>query len=78
MAKARTAYACTECGGQTSKWQGQCPHCNGLRLKPESLAVEAAVQEAVASGQGTQEIGGSLGTSETGDYIAAHVRRSQS
>jgi 3-isopropylmalate dehydrogenase len=49
-----------------------------LGLKPESLAVEAAVQEAVASGEGTQEIGGSLGTSETGDYIAAHVRRSQS
>ncbi len=27
MAKARTLYACTECGGQSPKWQGQCPHC---------------------------------------------------
>ncbi|MEP6998029.1 MAG: hypothetical protein ABI900_10280, partial [Betaproteobacteria bacterium] len=27
MAKTKTAYACTECGGQSSKWQGQCPHC---------------------------------------------------
>jgi len=48
-----------------------------LGLRPEALAVEAAVQEAVSSGQGTQEIGGSLGTRETGDYIAAHIRRTQ-
>jgi 3-isopropylmalate dehydrogenase len=46
-----------------------------LGLKPEALAVEAAVQEAVAAGQGTREIGGALGTRETGDYIAAHIRR---
>ncbi len=46
-----------------------------LGLKPEALAVEAAVQEAVASGQGTQEIGGSLGTRETGDAIAKGIRR---
>jgi 3-isopropylmalate dehydrogenase len=32
--------------------------------------------DAVASGQGTAEIGGSLGTRETGDYIA-HIRRTQ-
>jgi 3-isopropylmalate dehydrogenase len=46
-----------------------------LGLRSESLAVEAAVQEAVASGQGTQEIGGSLGTRETGDAIARGIRR---
>jgi isocitrate/isopropylmalate dehydrogenase len=46
-----------------------------LGLKPEALAVEAAVQDAVVAGQGTREIGGSLGTRETGDYIAAHIRR---
>jgi 3-isopropylmalate dehydrogenase len=46
-----------------------------LGLQPEARAVEAAVQEAVISGQGTREIGGSLGTRETGDYIAAHIRR---
>ena len=27
MAKANSQYVCNECGGQTSKWQGQCPHC---------------------------------------------------
>ena len=25
--KARTAYVCTECGGEHSKWQGQCAEC---------------------------------------------------
>jgi 3-isopropylmalate dehydrogenase len=46
-----------------------------LGLKPESLAIDAAVQEAVVSGQGTSEIGGSLGTRETGDAIAKGIRR---
>ena len=46
-----------------------------LGLKTEALAVETAVQDAVVAGQGTREIGGSLGTRETGDYIAGHIRR---
>ena len=49
-----------------------------LGLAPEAQAVEAAVQQAVASGHGTREIGGSLGTRETGDYIAARVLRTRS
>ncbi|MCP5162788.1 MAG: DNA repair protein RadA [Hahellaceae bacterium] len=28
MAKARTAYVCTECGSDYSKWIGQCASCN--------------------------------------------------
>jgi 3-isopropylmalate dehydrogenase len=45
-----------------------------LGLKLEAAAVEAAVQKAVLEGQGTKEIGGSLGTRETGDYIAKGIR----
>lgn len=33
MSKAKTVYQCSACGGQSPKWQGQCPHCgewNGL------------------------------------------------
>lgn len=41
MAKARTVYACTECGGQVLKWQGQCPHCQAWNTLVESVA-EAA------------------------------------
>src|SRR5437899_4504605 len=42
MAKARTAYACTECGGQTSKWQGQCPHCSAWNTLVETIAAKPA------------------------------------
>ena len=42
MAKAKTIYYCTECGGQTAKWQGQCPHCMAWNTLVESVA-EVAV-----------------------------------
>ena len=38
MAKAKTIYSCTECGGQTLKWQGQCPHCEAWNTLVESVA----------------------------------------
>jgi 3-isopropylmalate dehydrogenase len=46
-----------------------------LGLGREAAAIEAAVKESVVMGHGTAEIGGSLGTRETGDYIANAVRR---
>src|SRR6267378_1064988 len=45
-----------------------------LGLKEEAAAVEAAVQNAVVSGHGTKEIGGSLGTRETGDVVAGNLK----
>ena len=42
MAKQKTVYACTECGGSSPKWQGQCPHCNAWNTLVESLAEAAA------------------------------------
>ncbi|HVY04786.1 MAG TPA: DNA repair protein RadA [Burkholderiales bacterium] len=38
MAKAKTVYTCTECGGQTLKWQGQCPHCTAWNTLVETVA----------------------------------------
>ncbi|MCB5189901.1 DNA repair protein RadA [Methylobacillus arboreus] len=38
MAKAKTIYVCTECGGQTPKWQGQCPSCMAWNTLVESIA----------------------------------------
>jgi 3-isopropylmalate dehydrogenase len=49
--------------------------CETLDLKQEALAIEAAVKQAVVSGNGTREIGGTLGTRETGDYITALISR---
>ncbi len=42
MAKQKTVYSCTECGGSSPKWQGQCPHCNAWNTLVESLAEAAA------------------------------------
>jgi DNA repair protein RadA/Sms len=38
VAKPKTLYACTECGGQALKWQGQCPHCQAWNALEEALA----------------------------------------
>src|SRR5438094_5343894 len=47
-----------------------------LGLKPEAATIEAAVKDAVVTGHGTKEIGGSLGTKETGDFIARAMQLS--
>ena len=44
-----------------------------LGLAAEARALEAAVQHAVQSGNVTQDVGGTLGTRETGDFIASQV-----
>jgi DNA repair protein RadA/Sms len=38
MAKAKSVYSCTECGGQVLKWQGQCPHCQAWNTLVEAVA----------------------------------------
>ncbi|MEO9382666.1 DNA repair protein RadA [Chromobacterium phragmitis] len=42
MAKNKTVFSCTECGGQSPKWQGQCPHCNAWNTLVEAVAAPAA------------------------------------
>jgi DNA repair protein RadA/Sms len=59
MAKARTIYTCTECGGQSLKWQGQCPSCSEWNTLVET-ALEATGKTAgahrFASLAGTTEV----------------------
>ncbi len=38
MAKSKSIYSCTECGGQTLKWQGQCPYCQVWNTLVETIA----------------------------------------
>jgi DNA repair protein RadA/Sms len=42
--KTRTIYACTECGGTSPKWQGQCPSCSAWNTLVESVATPAATR----------------------------------
>jgi isocitrate/isopropylmalate dehydrogenase len=45
-----------------------------LGLEADARAVEAGVEQAVRTGHVTPDVGGTLGTKETGDYIAGQVR----
>ncbi|QBK03882.1 DNA repair protein RadA [Hylemonella gracilis] len=38
MAKEKTVYTCGECGGSSSKWLGQCPHCKAWNSLVETVA----------------------------------------
>ncbi len=34
--RVKTQYVCSECGGTSPKWQGQCPHCNAWNTLSEA------------------------------------------
>jgi DNA repair protein RadA/Sms len=38
LAKAKTIYVCNTCGGNTPRWQGQCPACQAWNTLEESLS----------------------------------------
>ena len=44
MPKVRTHFLCTDCGGESHRWQGQCPHC-----KAWNTLVEERVRPAIAA-----------------------------
>ncbi len=50
MAKAKTIYACTECGGASPKWQGQCPQCGVWNTLVETVAATTAVRFQTVAG----------------------------
>jgi len=49
--KARTVYSCTECGGQSPKWQGQCPHCGTWNTLVETIAAPAPARYKSVAGK---------------------------
>lgn len=42
MAKAKTNYSCTECGGISNKWSGQCPSCGQWNTLVETVVENSA------------------------------------
>src|SRR5690554_1450246 len=46
MAKAKSLFVCTECGGQAPQWAGQCPQC-----KSWNTLAEAAAQQGSTAGR---------------------------
>jgi DNA repair protein RadA/Sms len=51
MAKEKSIYVCTECGGMSAKWLGKCPACAAWNTLVESVA-ESAVKPRYAAGRG--------------------------
>jgi DNA repair protein RadA/Sms len=51
MKSAKTLYTCTECGGQSPKWQGQCPHCEAWNTLVETVATPASKRFQSVSGK---------------------------
>jgi len=50
MAKARTAYLCSECGAHSVKWAGQCPDCGAWNtLSETTIAAPRAASGAAAT-----------------------------
>ena len=45
MAKEKTVYTCSECGGISPKWLGKCPHCNAWNTLEETRAEPAAASK---------------------------------
>ncbi|MDH5539517.1 MAG: DNA repair protein RadA [Rhizobacter sp.] len=42
MAKEKSIYTCSECGGSNPKWLGKCPHCGSWNTLVESVAEGAS------------------------------------
>ena len=51
MAKAKTVYSCTECGGQSPKWQGQCPGCGVWNTLVETVAAPSPTRFQTVAGK---------------------------
>ncbi|MGC1548611.1 MAG: ATPase domain-containing protein, partial [Rhodanobacter sp.] len=52
MAKAKTAYVCTDCGAEHSKWQGQCIEC-GVWNTLSEIVLQPAVKSVGAARSGS-------------------------
>ena len=62
MAKTRTAYRCTECGAEFSRWQGRCDTCGEWN----TLAEEILAPKVAAVGGAARRIGGARTLAEGG------------
>ena len=58
MAKQKTLYTCTECGGQSPKWQGQCPACHAWNTLVETVAESPSAHrfQSLAKSQPVQKL----------------------
>ncbi|AJW45181.1 MULTISPECIES: DNA repair protein RadA [Ralstonia] len=70
MAKSKTVYTCTECGGTSPKWAGQCPNCQQW-----NTLVETVAQPATGAGARFQSLASSATVRKLSDIDAVDVPR---
>ncbi len=81
MPKVRTVFFCTECGGESHRWQGQCPHCKAWntlveeRIRPApaadrvgATAAPAAPAVALAEVEGVERARWAIGLADL-DFV---------
>ena len=45
MAKDKTLFSCSDCGGTSPKWLGKCPHCNAWNTLVESVVSDSGTSK---------------------------------
>jgi DNA repair protein RadA/Sms len=67
MPKTKTAYRCTECGGEHAKWQGRCDTCGEWN----TLVEELTTPKLTPTSGTARRIGGTRGLAEGGSVAVA-------
>lgn len=75
MAKKKTAYVCTDCGSDHSKWQGQCSDCGAWNTLQEFVVSAAKTPAREAALGGYAGAAGTQGIQRLADVDLAEVPR---
>ncbi|HEX7383716.1 MAG TPA: DNA repair protein RadA [Burkholderiaceae bacterium] len=69
MAREKSVYTCSECGGTSPKWLGKCPHCNAWNTLQEGVA------ESAGRGHRFQSLAAAQPVATLAEIEAAEVER---
>ena len=69
MAKLKTVFFCTECGGETPKWQGKCPSCGAWNTMKEHIEKPASAGRINISPVGASKIAKKLSDVNTDNEL---------
>ena len=73
--KSKTVYVCTECGAQSSKWLGKCPHCGRWNTLEEEVI---DTQPEVAKAPKRPSMAGAMGENKAARFgdmsLPAYIR----
>jgi len=71
MAKVRTVYRCSECGGASPKWSGRCPTCGEWNTLAEEVEVPAGAPARRAATIGPRDVPVPIAEVDTTSWAAA-------